>query len=522
MITPEDLSYMLDMLKVHKELEESILRDITRRILKSGFVTDTAAYQAEKLTEAGLCYDDMLDKISKSTKKSRKEIKQAFDDAETRVFDYDEALLTDAGINAYEFKKISPRMKRIIAAALAKTTTDAINLTKTTANTVQSLYISACDLAHMQVISGAFDYNTAIKNAIVFAAKQGVKVVYPTGAVSSLDTAVRRSVLTGVNQTFAKITEMRAKEFDVDLMQTSAHIGARPEHAVWQGYIVSLSGRKGYLSLSDVGYGDVRGIFGANCRHSWNMFFEGVSHMQYTEKQLAEMRDATVTYNGEKMEVWRARDKQRAMERSIKSTKRELICFDEAVKSAKNPKEKTDFSNKFSALSVQLKRKEAKLADFTKQTGLKRDRVREQVFAAESKNGIKNFGKSVSQKAVWANKKELTRQKENDIIKEIKKCGIKGDIHITPKVIDTSTLTFDDKHINSERGHDVTLDEAISYIKNAKLSVTVWKGKFERYFGEEGATYVDLEKNLIRTAFKKDEFDDVVKKVLEVLKNNGK
>ena len=55
-----------------------------------------------------------------------------------------------------------------------------------------------------------------------------------------------------------------------------------------------------------------------------------------------------------------------------------------------------------------------------------------------------------------------------------------------------------------------------------KLSVTVWKGKFERYFGEEGATYVDLEKNLIRTAFKKDEFDDVVKKVLEVLKNNGK
>lgn len=513
---------MLDMLKVHKELEESILRDITRRILKSGFVTDTAAYQAEKLTEAGLCYDDMLDKISKSTKKSRKEIKQAFDDAETRVFDYDETLLTDAGINAYEFKKISPRMKRIIAAALAKTTTDAINLTKTTANTVQNLYISACDLAHMQVISGAFDYNTAIKNAIVFAAKQGVKVVYPTGAISSLDTAVRRSVLTGVNQTFAKITEMRAKEFDVDLMQTSAHIGARPEHAVWQGYIVSLSGRKGYLSLSDVGYGDVRGIFGANCRHSWNMFFEGVSHMQYTEKQLAEMRDATVTYNGEKMEVWRARDKQRAMERSIKSTKRELICFDEAVKSAKNPKEKTDFSNKFSALSVQLKRKEAKLADFTKQTGLKRDRVREQVFAAESKNGIKNFGKSVSQKAVWANKKELTRQKENDIIKEIKKCGIKGVITLGSDKMDLSNFSFDDEHTNSERNHNVKREEAEQFVNNAKFMQLRWDGRFKNYFGSLGATYVDLSNNNIRTSFRKEDFTVEVKAALEVLKKYGR
>ena len=400
---------MLDMLSVHKELEASILKDITRRILKSGFVTDTASYQAEKLNEAGLCYNEILDEISTRTKKCREEIKKSFSDAETKVFDYDESVLANAGINAHEFKKISPRMKRIITAALAKTATDAVNLTKTTANTTQSLYISACDLAHMQVMSGAFDYNTAVKNAVTHAAREGIKVVYPTGAVSSLDTAVRRSVLTGVNQTFAKITEMRAKEFDVDLMLTSTHIGARPEHAVWQGYVVSLSGRDGYLTLSDVGYGDVRGIFGANCRHSWNMFFEGASHMQYTEAQLEEMRSATCKYDGKEFKIYEARDKQRAMERGIKSTKRKLICFDEAIKNAPDEKAKAEFKNEFANLSVKLKKQEAKLNDFTYQTGLKRDRVREQVYAEETKNGIKNFGKSVSQKAVWENKKELDK-----------------------------------------------------------------------------------------------------------------
>lgn len=420
MITPEGLSYMLDMLSVHKELEASILRDITRRILKSGFITDTASYQTEKLNEAGLCYDEVLSEISTRTKKSKKEIKTAFADAETKVFDYDEIVLANAGINKYEFKKISPRMKRIITAALAKTTTEAINLTKTTANTTQSLYISSCDLAHMQVMSGAFDYNTAIKNAITNAARGGVKVVYPTGAVSSLDTAIRGSVLTGVNQTFAKITEMRAKEFDVDLMQTSAHIGARPEHAVWQGYIVSLSGREGYLSLSDVGYGDVRGIFGANCRHSWNMFFEGASHMQYTEAQLEKMRNATCTYNGEELEVFKARDKQRAMERGIKSTKRKLICFDEAIKNAPDKMAKAEFKNEFANLSAKLKKQESKLSDFVNRTGLKRDRVREQVFAAETKNGIKNFGKSVSQKAVWASEKQKLPNYKNAIIPDEK------------------------------------------------------------------------------------------------------
>lgn len=55
----------------------------------------------------------------------------------------------------------------------------------------------------------------------------------------------------------------------------------------------------------------------------------------------------------------------------------------------------------FEAAAVKLKGREARLADFTNQTGLRRDRYREQVFSTPTENGLRGFGKSVSGKAVY-------------------------------------------------------------------------------------------------------------------------
>lgn len=413
MITPDFLSYEMNLLKTHNELKESILRDVTRRIVKTGYVTDTAKYQAEKLQQCGVIYDDVINLVSEKTNETKSEIKRIFDDAKTEVFNYDDELIIDAGYEVLEVKNISPRMKRIINAAVKKTTTEAINLTKTTAITSQSLYISACDLAHQQIVSGAFTYTQAIKNAVISASKQGVNVVYPSGHISSLYSAVRRSVLTGVNQTYGKLQNMRAGELEIDIMELTAHMGARPEHSVWQGQLVSLSGQEGYLTTDDIGYGDVRGFMGANCRHNWHMFFPG-SQRAYTQDELDAMRDINVTYNGETIPYSEAVQKQRSMERGISKIKDSLVCIDEARKNAESDELKGELNIEFSNLSVKLKTKENKLKDFTNQTGLKRDKFREQVFANETGKG---YGKSVSAKAVWENKRELTRQKENDIIK---------------------------------------------------------------------------------------------------------
>ena len=419
MITPEYLEHMLNTLEVHKQLQESIIRDMVRRMLKNpDKLTDTAAWQAEKAQQSGILYNDLIKELSRRTKQTESEVRRAFGDAEAEIFNYDAAVTQAAGFTDDVMSVLSPHMQRIWSAALSKTSTEAVNLTKTTAVTAQNLYIQACDLAHMQVSSGAFDYNTAIRNAVKFAAEQGVTVVYPSGYVDKLDTAVRRSVLTGVNQTAGQLQRMRAKELDCDIMEITAHIGARPSHAEWQGKLVSLSGQKGYLTLKDIGYGEVTGFMGANCRHSWFMFFPGISQRAYTDKELAELKEQTVRYNGEDIPVWKARDYQRRLERAVKQTKRELLAYDEARNAAADDDLKSELDVDFSSASTRLKKQEARLKDLCEQTGLRYDSSRVQVFSAKTENGIRNWDKSIAQKAVAADKRSLTINHSGGIIKE--------------------------------------------------------------------------------------------------------
>lgn len=88
--------------------------------------------------------------------------------------------------------------------------------------------------------------------------------------MDTLDVVVLRATRTGINQTAGEITRHNADALECDLMELDAHVGARTgdggqdltNHSWWQGQIVSRSGRHGYLSLDDIGYGDVRGFMG--------------------------------------------------------------------------------------------------------------------------------------------------------------------------------------------------------------------------------------------------------------------
>lgn len=204
-------------------------------------------------------------------------------------------------------------------------------------------------------------------------------------------------------------------------------------------------------------------------------------------------------------------------------TKRELAGYDAGIHATDNESLKADLQAAFDRKSVLLKKQEAALNDFIKQTGLTRDRSREQVSAHfdTTKGKVVSFNKSVSQKAILANKRALQIEEEKRIIIEIKAAGIRGTISLHPTVPDLSDFSFDVQHI-SKRNHNVTKNEAVHFIHNALFSSSVWNGEFVNYFSEEGAAYVDMKNMLIRTAFAKDEFTEPVIKALEVLKKHGK
>lgn len=164
---------------------------------------------------------------------------------------------------------------------------------------------------------------------------------------------------------------------------------------------------------------------------------------------------------------------------------------------------------------VKVREWQARQRDFLAATGLKRQSEREQVSG---------FGKAENA-AVTKAVNVLEKQRKSDILKEdIRVAGNlakAAKIHLAPTEIDVATLGFDDKHINGEREHRVTEEQAKQWIRDAKISVTVWNGKYERYYGYDGAVYVDLIESKIRTAYSAMEYDEDTKAMLGVL-HNGK
>lgn len=368
-----------DVIRLYERLEDDIISDIVRRIMKTGKVTATAKHQIEQLQESGLLYDDILQIIAENTDATSQHVRALFEDAGVETVEIDNEVYRENGLTPVDIRQ-SPAMRRTLEAGYRKTLGNMKNLTLTTASTSQIAYINACNSAYMQVTSGAFSYQEAIKNAITNVAGNGAYVLYSSGHRERIDVAVRRAVLTGVGQTCREIGIMNAEECGCDLMEISAHSGARPSHAKWQGKIVSLSGRKGYLSISDIGYGTGDGFGGWNCRHDWFPFFEGYSKRNYTEKELKNLDEKNIEYNGKIYNQYEISQIQRRYEREIRSAKREQMAFKIAVEETDDPELRQVMQDSLNYSNSLVKDRQAKMRDFIRQTGQDRDYFREQNY----------------------------------------------------------------------------------------------------------------------------------------------
>lgn len=410
MLTPEQLAYCADdMIKLYSRLDEAIVRDIARRITKAGTLTETGRLQINALQNVGMLYDDILKTISSYTGKSESVLFDLFENAALWSVEYDMDIYAANGLNPIPLN-MSPAAMQVLEAGYIKTNGNINNLTRTTAVTSQTSFIDACTFAEMKAESGAFSYEQAIADAIKQIAIPGGYVLYPSGHKDRIDVAVRRNVMTGVGQTTGQICLGYAQDMGCDLMEITAHCGARPSHAQWQGQVVSLSGRKGYLSLSDIGYGTGDGFKGWNCRHDWYPYFEGSPRM-YSEKDIEELNAENIKFpDGSMHTYYEAEQYQRAYERAIRETKRILAAQDECIKNTSSESLKRAVQNDFDKFAVKLKKQEAKLNDFCNKTGLLKDNARVQKYG---------FGRRASQKAVWSNKKSVAKSSKKSIIKNI-------------------------------------------------------------------------------------------------------
>lgn len=389
MLKPKQIDALPQALvELYSQVEMDILADMARRISAMDFFIPAAQWQYRKLAEMGNCHGWIMQALSAQTGKSRREIERMMEEAGVKAYRQDAAIYKRAGLSPPELAA-SPALQAVINDGIRNTEGLFENLTGTTADTATKQFERALDRAWLQVQSGGFSQEEAVRMAVKDLSAAGVEsIVYPSGHVDHMDVAVRRAAVTGANQAALRLQDSLAEEMDSDLVEVTAHAGARTgkgvaNHAGWQGKVYSRSGNsQKYPSLVEAtGYGTGAGLGGWNCRHSHFPFFEGLSDPAYTADELEEMNTKKVTYNGEKLTEYEASQKQRAIERHIRRWKREYKAMEAAG---------LDTAEAAGKLAGWQKTQR----DFLEQTGLKRQAERERVEGFGRTEASKAFAKS--------------------------------------------------------------------------------------------------------------------------------
>ena len=503
MLTPEYLDTLPDALvELWQQVEDDILQDIARRIGKMDGMTETAAWQAWRLEQVQACHQDAVSLLAKYSGKSKSIIRQLLLDAGVETLATDDALYQALGFSPSAIDT-NEALNNLLNAGYRQTLGAWQNLTATTANTVTGEFERALDRAWLQVSSGAFDYKTAIKRAVDGLAAHMAGVTYPSGHKDTLEVAARRAVLTGVNQTAAKLQLARAEEMGCEFVEVSAHAGARPEHAAWQGKVYHVGGAAELDGVlyedfeTATGYGTGPGLCGWNCRHSFYPFFPGISKRLYGQEELDRLAAKTVEYGGEKYTEYEITQMQRELERRVRKAKRRFLAEQAAGVDR-------------SAAAVKLRAARKDLQGFVQATGGRNDSAR---------TGVAGFGRSQASRATALAQKQERLDTVNAELSKLRQDGIiksKGGFVLPPAAPDA--LIFERNHVFQRIAErEMSFTDAEKIISSARFALRQQNGKVHAYYSADGFVAVRNDSMI----YSMGRLDEGGKKLMEVAKKHG-
>ena len=415
MLTPDQLEALpRRFVQLWQQVEDDILQDIARRMKSLGELdplTPTAIWQAWRLAETRAVRGNTVATLAKYTGKSRAEIKRLLETAGAQTLAADDAVYTAAGLDPPPVEQ-SPALLNLLNAGYRQTCGTWQNLTATTANTVTGAFEDRLSRAWGLISTGAMDYSTAIRRAVDDLADTMPYITYPSGHTDTLEVAARRAVLTGVNQTCAKLQLARMEEMDCEFVEVTAHEGARPTHAVWQGRVyhrggaVVQDGERYEDFETATGYGTAPGLCGWNCRHNFYPFYPGISVRNYTDERLAELDARNIPYGGGLYTRYEITQMQRALERRVRKYKRRYLAETAAGVDA-------------SQSAAKLKAARQQLSAFLAETGERLDGARAEVpgfgqreakQADEAASALQSVQNNATLKEISLGYKEITIQ----------------------------------------------------------------------------------------------------------------
>lgn len=484
---PEELA------ELFRGLEDTLLDEICSRVSLKDRLNEVTIQAIRALRSHGIDTREIEDAIRKTAGVSEKKLDDLFSDVIARNQKYYTGVIDMVGLTKPDVLVDAST----IAAIRAQTLDELRNITRSMGFLVDAgrtmlpparAYQWALDSAVMQIQSGAIGYNQAIKSAVQQLAG-GLKVVnYESGHVDQIDVAVRRAVMTGVNQICDQYTNQSADFLDTRYFEVSAHSGARDKpgtspwssHKDWQGkvYYYSENGEADPLGLYDdlvgtTGYGYVDGLTGANCRHHKYAFIPGVSERTYTDEQLSHIDDGLgCTFDGKTYTAYEATQMQRRVERQIIAQKRLRNAFKEA-----------GLSEDAEAANVKLRRLNAKYKDFSKAAGLPEQPERLKVLYGSKLTDDKRFAPLMEYGGAW---KVTDKFSERQYVVDVGKPIISG----------ARQHFWDNFDMKADR-RSLNLETAQSIIDNSKLTLYQTDRETLKFLADNGYVMLNMKKQVV-------------------------
>lgn len=321
------------LIEMYEKIEDELIVNICKNLKPgTGEVSDIAAWQLKKLNDLGALRQANLKVIAQYTNHTVEQIAQIISETGYKALQVDEAmyqaafrqgLLAQDGVVPFPLKS-SPYLQQTIQAAIGNAT-DYFNLINSTAaQSATTAFSTIVNQSYLEVSMGVKDLNHAVADAARGLADKGITAVTYTSAKGRIinvptDVAVRRGITTSTSQTAGKLQLQRAREWGANLVEVTSHMGARPDHEVWQGKIYSIDGGTAkYPNLAQAtGYGTPKGLKGPGCRHDFYPFIEGLDEQTYHPYP-----------KGANDKAYAESQQQRGFERAIREQKRRIIAAD--------------------------------------------------------------------------------------------------------------------------------------------------------------------------------------------------
>ena len=318
----------------YQDLEERIMQDIVRRIMKAGEITSTADWQINRLRILGYSSEYIEKEIKKALNASYPEMFELYD----RVINWEYVRNKDIyeQINAeYIPFEENGQLKQITEAIIDQSFGDLENVTNSLGfyldygngqkvlTPLSQVYTKYLDAACYDIVTGAFDYNSVLRRVVTQLTNSGLRQIdYSSGRANRVDVAARRAVMTAVSQITGKISEYNAQKLGTEYFEVEWHAGARPTHAVWQGRVWSKE-----QLYSVCGLGTVTGLLGANCYHTYYPFFPGISQRNWSDDWLEEQNRKEAepkSFDGKEYTLYEAKQRQRQMETAMRAQREKV------------------------------------------------------------------------------------------------------------------------------------------------------------------------------------------------------